>query len=106
MRTCLHETANQQVKKVPHRMCVACRTMLPKTDLMRVVKSASGNVVLDTTGKIDGRGAYICNYSSCKAQTIKKRLINRAFKANVSQEIYDSLQKNHDKPHPPKGREA
>ena len=51
-------------KKIPMRMCVACREMKPKKDLIRVVKTADG-IRLDKTGKLAGRGAYVCNDKEC-----------------------------------------
>lgn len=48
-------------KKIPLRLCVGCKEMKPKKEMMRVIKSAEGEIFLDTTGKKNGRGAYICN---------------------------------------------
>ena len=79
------------MKTPPKRMCIACRQMFFKTDLIRVVKSKDGTIELDSTGKLDGRGAYICNLEPCKLKCIKTRAINRAFKGQVAQSIYDAL---------------
>lgn len=79
-------------KKVPQRMCVACREMKSKNELIRVVKLPdSDDYVLDKSGKLNGRGAYICNNESCIDMVVKKKLINRSFKSNVSSEVYQSL---------------
>ena len=79
-------------KKMPLRQCVACREMKPKKDLLRIVKLAeSDEYVFDKSGKLNGRGAYICNNDDCINLVIKKKLINRSFKSNVSSEIYETL---------------
>jgi len=80
------------MKKNPQRMCIACRQMLDKAGLIRVVKSKDGTIELDILGKKDGRGAYICKLDTCIAKCIKTKAINRAFKTQVNQNIYDALQ--------------
>ena len=79
-------------KKIPLRQCLACRDMKPKNELIRVVKLANSNeFVFDSTGKLNGRGAYICNNDNCINLVIKKKLINRSYKTNISNDIYESL---------------
>ena len=79
-------------KKAPLRQCVACKEMKEKSKLIRIVKLADSNeFILDETGKLNGRGAYICNNKSCIDLAVKKKLINKSFKANVNLEIYDQL---------------
>ncbi len=53
------------VKKTPMRMCTGCREMKPKKELIRVVKTPEGEIKLDTVGKLNGRGAYICKHAEC-----------------------------------------
>ena len=53
------------VKKIPMRMCTACREMKPKRELVRVVKTPENEILLDLTGKLNGRGAYICKSAEC-----------------------------------------
>ena len=72
------------------RMCICCRKNLNKKELVRVVKSKDGNISLDPTGKMAGRGAYVCRDVSCLAK-LKKGALNRAFKCSVSPEIVDAL---------------
>ena len=79
-----------EIKKQPQRMCIACREMKDKKDLVRFVKSGE-DVCLDKTGKQAGRGAYVCNNSECINKCIKTRALNRAFKTNISQEVYNKL---------------
>ncbi len=80
-------------KKIPMRMCTACREMKPKRELIRVVKTPEGEIKLDTTGKLNGRGAYICNSLECLEKAQKIGALSRAFSTTVSKEIYQELEK-------------
>ena len=80
------------VKKTPMRMCTACREMKPKMELIRVVKSAEGEISLDVTGKKNGRGAYICKNSECFKKAQKQDALSRAFEIKVTEEIYNQLE--------------
>lgn len=80
------------VKKIPMRMCTGCREMKPKRDLVRVVRTSEGEVKLDTSGKLNGRGAYICKNSECLQKAKKANAFARAFEMNVSEDIYSQLQ--------------
>ena len=75
-----------KTKKIPMRMCIACREMKPKSEMTRVVKNAEGEIALDVTGKAPGRGAYICSCEDC--------LENRAFSTNVDLEIYKGVEED------------
>lgn len=79
------------VKKTPQRMCVACKEMKDKRDLIRIVRTPEGKFCFDYTGKMNGRGAYVCNDAACVEKCLKKKLLNRAFGANVEQSVYDAL---------------
>lgn len=79
-------------KKVPLRKCVGCNEMKPKKDLIRIVKPAEGDVFVDVTGKANGRGAYICKDVNCLAAARKKKQLERAFKTNISEEVYKKLE--------------
>ncbi|MDE6780028.1 MAG: YlxR family protein [Ruminococcus sp.] len=85
-------------KKIPMRMCVGCREMKPKKDLIRVVKSPEGEISLDFTGKKSGRGAYICRSAECFGKARKARCLEKAFSCRIDDSIYevmaDELQKN------------
>ena len=59
-------------KRIPERMCVACRQMKPKTELLRIVNGADG-IVVDGTGKINGRGVYLCKCKECVTKAIKSK---------------------------------
>ena len=78
-------------RKIPMRMCTSCREMKPKMELVRVVKTPEGEIKLDLTGKLNGRGAYICKSTECLKKAQKSNAIGRALDTNVSAEIYDAL---------------
>lgn len=73
------------------RMCVGCREMKPKKELLRVVKSAEGDVSFDRTGKLSGRGAYICASEACLQKAVKARMLERALDKKIDEALYDQL---------------
>ena len=81
------------VKKIPMRMCTACREMKPKRELVRVVKTPENEILLDLTGKLNGRGADICKSAECLEKAEKSNALQRAFSCEVSKEIYERLKK-------------
>jgi len=80
------------VKKIPMRKCVGCGEMKPKKELVRVVKSAGGDLSLDLTGKKAGRGAYICRDLACFQEARKARRLERAFSCQIPSDIYDRME--------------
>ena len=78
-------------KKIPMRMCVACRTMRPKKELVRIVRTPEGEVLADTTGRMNGRGAYVCRDTECLKKAIKIRALERALEVKVEESLYDAL---------------
>lgn len=88
-----------QVKKKPERQCVGCRECKEKRKLIRIVKTAEGDYKLDSTGRQNGRGAYLCNSPECLAKARKTNALSRSFHTNVPSEIYDELERQmeHDK---------
>ncbi|MBR3606833.1 MAG: YlxR family protein [Lachnospiraceae bacterium] len=80
-------------KKVPMRQCVGCGEMKPKKEMMRVVKTAEGSIVLDVTGKMNGRGAYLCQTMECLKKAGKNKGIERSLKRAIAAEVYDNLEK-------------
>ena len=78
-------------KKVPMRMCVGCREMKPKKELLRVVRSPEGVVSIDTTGRKPGRGAYVCRSAECLKRAIKQKQLERAFECPLGEETHASL---------------
>lgn len=78
-------------KKIPMRMCVGCREMHEKRELIRIVKSAEGMVSIDMRGKAPGRGAYICKKSDCLERAIKSRALERALEHRIEPDVYERL---------------
>lgn len=78
-------------KKVPMRMCVGCREMKPKKELIRVVRSAEGAVSMDATGKKPGRGAYVCRSAECLRRAIRQKQLERAFACALTDEVKEAL---------------
>lgn len=79
-------------RKIPLRMCVACREGKPKKEMLRIVKNADGEIKLDFSGKLPGRGAYICNNEACIKKLRKYRLLHKTFSADVSEEVYARIE--------------
>ncbi len=78
-------------KKIPLRMCVGCREMKPKKTLLRVVKSPTGEVALDETGRKPGRGAYVCRSAECLKRAIKQKQLERALECTFSETVHEAL---------------
>ena len=81
------------VKKIPLRKCVVTQERLPKKDLLRVVKNNEGEVMVDLSGKANGRGAYLKRSNEAIDIAIKKNCLGRALECTIEQEIYDELRK-------------
>ena len=80
-------------KKIPMRQCLGCREMKPKKELIRVVRSPEGEIGLDFRGKAPGRGAYLCRSGECLKKAVKSKALERAFSAQIPQDVYDRLQR-------------
>ena len=80
-------------KKIPMRQCVGCGEMKGKKEMMRVLKTTEGPIVLDVTGKMNGRGAYLCKQADCLKMARKNKGLERSFKMSIPDEVYDSLEK-------------
>ncbi len=79
-------------RKIPMRMCVGCREMKPKKELLRVARSPEGVVSLDPTGKKPGRGAYVCYHADCLKRALKQRQLDRALDAHLDEAANEALQ--------------
>ena len=79
------------MKKVPMRMCVACREMKPKKELIRVVRTPEGEIIADETGRKNGRGAYLCRSEACLNKALKIRALDRALEQPLSEAAVDAL---------------
>lgn len=80
-------------KKIPLRQCVGCGEMKSKKEMLRVLKTAEGSIVLDATGKKNGRGAYLCLSEECLKKARKNKGLERSFKMSIPEEVYESLEK-------------
>ena len=80
-------------KKVPLRQCIGCGQMKGKKEMMRILRTTEGEIVLDMTGKKNGRGAYLCRSSDCLKKARKSKGLGRSFKMSIPNEVYDQLEK-------------
>ena len=81
----------KNVKRNPQRTCMGCNQKKDKKDLVRIVKNKENEINVDRTGKLDGRGAYICDNIECLEKVIKSKRLERTLDTKISQEIYESL---------------
>ena len=83
-------------KKIPLRQCVGCGEMKSKKEMMRVLKTPEDEIILDLTGKKNGRGTYLCISRECLKKARKNKGLERSFKMSIPNEVYDSLEKEYD----------
>mgnify|MGYP005779097669 FL=1 len=81
-----------QARKIPLRMCTGCGEHKPKKELVRVVKSPTGEISLDLTGRKAGRGAYLCRNVECLRKARKARRMERLFSCQIPDEVYDQME--------------
>ncbi|NCA92330.1 YlxR family protein [bacterium] len=81
----------EKIKDTPLRTCVVCKKLLPKKEMLRIVKNKEGEVFIDYTNKANGRGAYICDSAECIEKCVNKKLLNKSFSMAISQEIYQKI---------------
>lgn len=79
-------------RKIPLRTCIACRQEKEKREMLRIVRNAQGQIMLDFSGKLPGRGAYICNAEACIKKLRKQRLLHKAFSQEVPEEVYARIE--------------
>ncbi len=80
-------------KRVPLRKCLGCNTSKAKKELIRVLRTPEGNVLVDKTGKQNGRGAYLCDNAECFKKARKSKALDRALEITIPEEVYDALLK-------------
>ncbi len=80
-------------KKIPLRQCIGCGEMKGKKEMLRVLKTTEGPIVLDITGKKNGRGAYLCKSVECLKRAKKNKGLERSFKMSIPDEVYEDLEK-------------
>ena len=78
-------------KKIPQRQCMGCRERLEKRELIRVVRTPEGTVQLDFSGKLSGRGAYICPKADCLKKAMKSKALDRSLEVEIPEEVYQRL---------------
>jgi predicted RNA-binding protein YlxR (DUF448 family) len=79
-------------KHKPQRTCIVCRETKDKRDLIRVVRTPAGNLIVDPSGKANGRGAYLCRQGSCWEKSLQKQRLTQALKITPSVEELAALQ--------------
>ena len=92
----MSKTDNKPKKHIPQRTCVACREVNEKRSLIRIVRTPDG-VVIDTTGRLPGRGAYLHDSKECWEKALKRGVLARSLKTEISQENMEILQAYMDK---------
>ena len=83
-------------KKIPMRQCIGCGEMKNKREMMRVLKTAENEIILDITGRKNGRGAYLCKSKECLEKARKSKGFDRSFKMSIPEQVYENLQKEFD----------
>lgn len=79
------------MKRQPQRTCMGCNEKKDKKELIRIVKNKDNNIYIDRTGKLEGRGAYICDDINCLEKVIKSKRLEKVFDMKISEEIYENL---------------
>lgn len=82
-----------KTKKIPMRMCSGCRESKPKSELIRVVRTPEGNIIVDKTGKVSGRGAYLCKNEECFKKSVKSKALSRALEVNIDDDVFMAIAK-------------
>lgn len=80
-------------KKIPQRQCMGCRERKPKRELIRVVRTPEGQVCLDFSGKMNGRGAYLCPNAQCLQKALRSKTLDRSLEVAIPEEVYARLEK-------------
>ena len=80
------------VRKTPVRRCSGCGEHFPKNELIRVVRTPEGEILLDLIGKKSGRGAYICKNALCLKRARKSRRIETSLECSISDDVYDRME--------------
>ena len=81
------------MKKIPLRQCIGCGEMKSKKDMIRVLKTTEDEIVIDATGRKNGRGAYICPSMECFKKAVKSKGLERSLKMAIPKEVYEALEK-------------
>ncbi len=82
----------KKTRKIPQRKCIVCGELKDKGDLLRIVKNKEEGILIDETGKVNGRGAYVCKSDSCLKSLRKSNKLNQAFKMKIDDDVYEELE--------------
>ena len=82
----------KKTRKIPQRKCIVCGELKDKNDLLRIVKNKEEGILIDESGKVNGRGAYVCKDESCIKALKKSNKLNQAFKMKIDDDIYEELE--------------
>lgn len=83
----------EEIRKTPQRMCIGCRQMKDKKELVRVIRTPEGSAEMDPTGRKNGRGAYLCRDAGCLEKAVRSRALERALKTEITAELLENLRK-------------
>lgn len=84
-------------KKIPMRQCIGCGEMKSKKDMLRILRTAEGEITFDVTGRKNGRGAYLCFSEECLRKAMKSKGLERSFQMKIPSEVYKRLEKEFEK---------
>ncbi len=84
---------DSKTRKIPMRQCLGCNEHKPKRDMLRVLRTPEGEILLDFTGKKSGRGAYVCPRVQCLKKARKSKRIETALECQIPPEVYDGMEK-------------
>lgn len=79
------------MKKIPQRTCMGCNEKKNKKELIRIVKNKENDISIDLTGKLEGRGAYICNNVKCLDKVVKSKRLEKMLDSKISEDVYNKL---------------
>jgi len=87
------DSKKDHVKKVPMRQCIGCGERKEKKELIRVIRTPEGQIELDTSGRKNGRGAYLCRSVECLKKSQKKKTLSRSLQVEIPEAVYEQLEK-------------
>lgn len=80
-----------KTRKVPMRKCIGCMESFPKKELCRIVKTKEDEIFFDTTGKLNGRGTYICKRTECFDKAVKSKRLTKSLESDIPEEVYEAI---------------
>lgn len=82
----------KKARRIPQRKCIVCGKLSEKKDLLRIVKNKEEGILIDESGKVNGRGAYVCKNEECIRGLRRTNKLNQAFKMKIEDDIYEELE--------------